>query len=118
MKCGSLMSTINIIDDLLEMGGREQGGRGRHHFLEMSDLSNQVSYIHKDRHCKKWGELNGKVMDRLTESELSTGLGSVNPVGIGHPEPDLKRRFRLFWSLPKSQETLWESEKGELNSWE
>ena len=32
-------------------------------------------------------------MGELIESELSTGLGSVNPIGIGHPEPDLKREI-------------------------
>jgi len=42
-------------------------------------------------------------MDDLTESELSTGLGSVNPTGIGHTEPDLKRE------ISKPELSLWDS---------
>lgn len=41
-------------------------------------------------------------MDELIESELSTGLGSVNPIGIGHPEPDLKREIsKTLWESPQ-----------------
>ena len=53
-------------------------------------------------------------MDELIESELPTGLGSVNPVGIGHPEPDLERDFKDSLGVsPKSQRLFGNPGKGE-----